>query len=142
MNLLGNSVRLVGPPTLVPKLLGHPRCFGSKVKIYHSLKEGIKGADVIMCLRLQRERMDKFFIPSLEEYSRHFGVSEKIIQKYASDAVVLHPGPMNRGVEIESEVADGSRSLVGLQVHSGLAARMAILVTLASTKGSTTSQEL
>lgn len=136
LNLLGNTVRLVGPPTLVPSMLAHPRCFGDRVTVHHSLREGIAGADVVMCLRLQRERMSRFYIPSLEEYSRHYGVSERLLRTYAPDAVVLHPGPMNRGVEIDSDVADGDRSLVTLQVKSGLAVRMAILVTLAAVKGS------
>lgn len=135
LSLLGNKVRLVGPPTLVPSDLAHARCFGNRVTVHHSLGEGIAGADVVMCLRLQRERMTRFFIPSLEEYARHYGVSEKVLRIHAPDAVVLHPGPMNRGVEIDSDVADGERSLVTLQVQSGLAMRMAILVTLAATRG-------
>jgi aspartate carbamoyltransferase catalytic subunit len=136
LNLLGNKVRLVGPPTLVPYALSHPSCFGGRVSIHHSLKDGVSGADVVMCLRLQRERMNRYFIPSLEEYSKNFGVSEKLLRNNAPDSVVLHPGPMNRGVEIDSDVADGERSLVTLQVKSGLAVRMAILVTLAATRGS------
>lgn len=135
--LLGNDVTLVGPPTLVPHDLGE-RCFGPGVRISHNLAEGIRDADVVMCLRLQLERQSEHFIPSLEEYSREYGVSERVLARYAPGAVVLHPGPANRGVEISSEVMDGPRSLVSRQVANGVATRMAVLFTLATTAGATT----
>jgi aspartate carbamoyltransferase catalytic subunit len=133
-HLLGNSIRLVGPPTFVPKEFADPRAFGGKVTVHHDLGSGLSGVDVVMCLRIQMERMASHFIPTLDEYASGFGISESILRRYAPDCVVLHPGPMNRGVEITSEVADGPRSLIGLQVNSGVAARMAVLVSLASVR--------
>lgn len=137
---LGNEVRLVGPPTLVPQTLAHPRTFGSAragevrgtLSVCNSLEEGIEGADVVLCLRVQTERLAQFFIPSLEEYGREFGVNERVLARYAPQAVVLHPGPANRGVEISSEVIDGPRSLVSQQVANGVAVRMAVLFEIAS----------
>lgn len=130
--LLGNEVRLVGPRTLVPESLKDPDCFGEKVKIFWDLRDGIKGVDIVMVLRMQVERQGRFFIPSTEEYSREYGVTENILKECAPSAVILHPGPMNRGVEITSEVADGPRSLVPKQVRLGVALRMAVLFLLAT----------
>ena len=129
--LLGNKVRLVGPPTLVPPELLGDSCFGSKVEIVHSLNEGLEGADVVMCLRMQLERQSNHFVPSLEEYSRHYCVNEQLLSRFAPDCVVMHPGPANRGIEISSEVFDGPRSLVLSQVTNGVAVRMSVLFTLA-----------
>lgn len=135
--LLGNEVRLVGPETLVP-----PRLISAdlltplsaetpgKLSVYSSLKDGLSGVDVVMVLRMQLERQSNFFVPSLEEYSKEYGISEKVISRYCPDAVVLHPGPINRGVEISSELAYGPRSLIARQVELGVAVRMAVLFTL------------
>lgn len=135
--LLGNEVRLVGPPTLVPQFLVGSKCFGAKkhrgkIKVVNNLREGIRGADVVMVLRMQLERQDNFFVPTLQEYTDAFCISEKVLRQCAPDAIVLHPGPMNRGTEITSEVADGPRSMVERQVHLGVAVRMAVLLQLAT----------
>ena len=128
--LLGNEVRLVGPPTLVPDEFEDAAAFGGRVKIFHELNQGLEGADVVMVLRMQLERMQEQFVPSLDEYSREYCVSERVLSRWAPDCVVLHPGPMNRGTEIATDVADGPRSLVLRQVNNGVAVRMAVLFAL------------
>lgn len=129
---LGNRVRLVGPPTLVPATLADPATWGGEhgVEVVHDLRSGIEGADIVMCLRLQLERQKEMFIPSATEYSREFCLSEAVLRQVAPSAVVLHPGPANRGVEISSEVLDGPRSLARAQVTHGVAVRMAVLFAL------------
>lgn len=128
--LLGNEVRLVGPPTLVPKELesafNFPAGSGS-VKVFSSLEEGLKGADVVMSLRMQVERQSGFFVASMDEYSARYCLTEKRLARLAPDCLVLHPGPVNRGIEISTEVVDGPRSLVQQQVQYGVAVRMAVL---------------
>jgi aspartate carbamoyltransferase catalytic subunit len=135
--LLGNEVRLVGPSTFLPLEFEKEGTFKTKgisypgrLKIYHDLRAGLEGADVVMCLRLQLERQEQQFVPSLEEYSREYGVSERLLAEYAPKSVVLHPGPVNRGIEVSSEVVDGPRSLVTRQVNNGVAVRMGVLFTL------------
>jgi aspartate carbamoyltransferase catalytic subunit len=130
--LLGNSVHLVGPPTLVPHEFAHSDAYGSSVKVFHSLADGIRDVDVVMCLRLQSERQAQNFLPSLEEYTREYGINEKRLRAYAPNSVVLHPGPINRGIEVSSEVVDGPRSLVADQVNYGVAARMAVLFSVST----------
>jgi aspartate carbamoyltransferase catalytic subunit len=130
--LLGNEVRLVGPRTLVPEEFEDTSVFGEHVKVFHSLQDGITDCDVVMCLRMQLERAAGNFVGSLDEYSRFFGVTERVLREYAPHSVVMHPGPLNRGIEISSEVADGPRSLISEQVSCGVAARMAVLLTLGS----------
>ena len=134
--LLGNEVRLVGPETLVPRELLGAKAFGGKgkISIEHSLARGVAGADVVMCLRMQLERQAANFVPDLDEYSREYGVSERVLKAHAPNCVVLHPGPANRGVEISGEVLDGPRSLFRLQVHNGVAVRMAVLFLLVTHK--------
>jgi aspartate carbamoyltransferase catalytic subunit len=134
--LLGNKINLVGPPTLVPFALAHS-FFSSKtpVKIFHTLQEGIKGADVILCLRMQQERMVGHFVPDLDEYSRNYGISSAVLKKNAPHAVIMHPGPLNRGVEITSDVADSSQALITNQVTNGIAVRMAVLHVLIAARG-------
>jgi aspartate carbamoyltransferase catalytic subunit len=127
--ILGNHVRLVGPPTLVPKSL--EASYGDGVSVHHELAEGIAGAEVVMCLRLQKERQTKHYLPSLEEYTREFGITEKRLRANAPEAIILHPGPVNRGIEASSEVIDGPRSLVADQVTYGVSARMAVLFDVA-----------
>ena len=124
---LGAKVRLVGPPTLLPAEFAS---FG--VEVHHDLKKGIAGADVIMMLRIQRERQGANFFPSVEEYSRLFGLDRAALAAAKPDVVILHPGPMNRGIEISSEVADGPYSLILDQVTNGVAVRMALLYLLAA----------
>ncbi|MBI2964213.1 MAG: aspartate carbamoyltransferase catalytic subunit [Deltaproteobacteria bacterium] len=127
LRALGARVRLVGPPTLVPEGFG-----GSGVSIHHDLKTGIAGADVVMMLRIQHERQGANYFPSVEEYSRLFGLDRAALADAKPDVVILHPGPMNRGIEISSEVADGPYSLILDQVTNGVAVRMALLYLLAA----------
>ncbi len=123
---LGARVRLVGPPTLLPAGLAE-----LGFETFTNMKQGLKGADIIMMLRLQRERMNGGFIPSSREYFRYFGLDQEKLSFAKPDALVMHPGPMNRGVEIDSTVADGAQSLIREQVEMGVAVRMAVLEALA-----------
>ena len=126
--MLGARVRLVAPPTLMPADVDRWGC-----EIYHDMREGIAGADIVMMLRLQLERMDGAFVPSAREYFRFHGLDHAKLKCAAPHVKVMHPGPMNRGIEIDSEVADDPRvSLIVDQVESGVAVRMAVLEALAS----------
>jgi aspartate carbamoyltransferase catalytic subunit len=128
LNLLGARVRVVGPPTLMPADVAR---WG--VEVHHDLKSGIAGADVVMMLRLQLERMQGAFVPSMREYFRLWGLDREKLARAAPRARVMHPGPMNRGVEIDSDVADDlTISLIQDQVEMGVAVRMAILTSLAA----------
>jgi aspartate carbamoyltransferase catalytic subunit len=122
---LGAQVRLVGPSTLIPA--GMER-FG--FEIFHDMKQGLKDADIVMMLRLQKERMNGSFVPSTKEYFRYFGLDQEKLAYAKPDALVMHPGPMNRGVEIATDVADGAQSLIREQVEMGVAVRMAVLEAL------------
>ena len=123
---LGNSIRLVGPATLVPDCFKE---FG--VEVFNNMREGLKGADVVMMLRLQKERMDGGYVPSEREYFHFYGLDEEKLSQAKSDAIILHPGPMNRGVEIDSELADDlSRSAIQEQVEMGVSIRMAVIENL------------
>ena len=135
---LGARVRVAGPGTLVPKDFVHlvetPKTAQrSKVKNQRSLvvcdhiEDAICDADVVMILRIQRERQDSAYFPTLSEYSIHYGLTNERLALAKKDAIVLHPGPMNRGIEIASDVADSSRSLILDQVKYGVAVRMAVL---------------
>ncbi len=126
LKLFGCEVRVVGPRTLLPAAVDS---FG--VRVYDRLDEALEGADVVMVLRIQSERLEGALLPSLREYARTFGIGAKAMALAKPDAIVMHPGPMNRGVEIESEVADSDRSVVLSQVESGVAVRMALLYLLA-----------
>ncbi|HEY1071362.1 aspartate carbamoyltransferase catalytic subunit [Brevundimonas sp.] len=127
LSMMGARVRLVGPPTLVP---GDADRWGCEV--FHDMKEGLAGCDVVMMLRLQLERMTGALIPSTREYFRFWGLDREKLAWAAPNARVMHPGPMNRGVEIDSDVADDlSVSLIQDQVEMGVAARMAVLAALA-----------
>jgi aspartate carbamoyltransferase catalytic subunit len=122
-----NRVRLVGPPTLMPSQIGE---FG--VEVYEDMAEGLKDVDVVMMLRLQRERMDGGFIPSEREYYHRYGLDAEKLSHAKDDAIVMHPGPMNRGVEIDGEIADDiNRSVIQEQVEMGVAVRMAAMDLLA-----------
>ncbi len=128
LQLLGARVRLVGPPTLMPSEVER---WGADV--FHDMKAGVAGANVIMMLRLQLERMDGAFVPSTREYFRFYGLDAEKLALAAPGVRVMHPGPMNRGVEIDSGVADDPKvSLIRDQVEMGVAARMAILAALAA----------
>jgi aspartate carbamoyltransferase catalytic subunit len=123
---LGAKVRAICPPTLMP-----PGIENLGVEVFDSIEQGIEHADVIMTLRLQLERQSKGFLPSLEEYFNLYGLTAERLKRAKKDAIVMHPGPMNRGVEIASEVADGPQSVILEQVTNGIAIRMAVLYTLA-----------
>lgn len=122
---LGAKVRFVGPPTLVP------RGFAAMgAELFYNLEEGVRDADVVMMLRIQRERMNGKYFSSLYEYSRLYGLSVEALQRAHPEVIILHPGPMNRGVEISSTVADGPYSVIMDQVTNGVAVRMAVLYVL------------
>ena len=123
LNTLGVSeVRVVGPATLLPT---EARALG--VHVHHDMDEGLRDVDVIVMLRLQKERMSSALLPSEHEYYKLWGLTEKRLRLAAPDAIVMHPGPINRGIEIESRVADGPRSVILEQVENGVAVRMAVM---------------
>ena len=126
---LGAKVRLISPPTLIP-----PGIEGLGVEVFSSIEDGIRDADVVMALRIQRERQGREFLPSFEEYFNLYGLTGDRLRLAKEDVIVMHPGPMNRGVEISSEVADGSRSVILEQVTNGLAVRMAVLYLLSGVR--------
>lgn len=122
---LGAKVRVAGPKPLVPDDFRH--LVEKNLFVSKTVEEAIEGADVVMILRIQRERQDSAFFPTLREYAIHYGLTRERLDFAKKDAIVLHPGPMNRGIEIASEVADSSRSLILDQVKYGVAVRMAVL---------------
>lgn len=126
LQALGARVRVIGPSTLLPRGIDR---FG--VEVFRNMHEGLKDADIVMMLRLQLERMNGSFVPSVREYFRFYGLDMEKLSWAKPDALVMHPGPMNRGVEIDSEVADGAQSLIREQVEMGVAVRMAVLEALA-----------
>jgi aspartate carbamoyltransferase catalytic subunit len=126
LGALGARVRVIGPSTLLP-----PGIENMGVAVFRDMRQGLAGADIVMMLRLQRERMNGAFVPSTKEYFRYFGLDEEKLSWAKPDALVMHPGPMNRGVEIDSLVADGPQSLIREQVEMGVAVRMAVLEALA-----------
>ena len=127
---LGNSIRLVGPATLLPETF---REFG--VEVLNDMGKGLESADVVMMLRLQKERMGGGHVPSEREYFHFYGLDEKKLERAKKDAIVLHPGPMNRGVEIDGDLADDlSRSAIQEQVEMGVAIRMAVIKSLMERK--------
>jgi aspartate carbamoyltransferase catalytic subunit len=125
LNALGANVRVVAPSTLLPAGIGQ---MGAQACL--RMEEGLPGADVIMVLRLQRERMAGAFIPSIREYYHFFGLDMARLRLARPDALVMHPGPMNRGVEIASDIADGPQSVIEQQVEMGVAVRMAVMEAL------------
>ena len=125
LNALGAQVRVVAPSTLLPTGIEK-----MGVIVSRSMAEGLKGADVVMMLRLQRERMEGAFVPSVREYFRYFGLDAEKLKAAKDGALVMHPGPMNRGVEIASEIADGPQSVIQEQVEMGVAVRMAVMEAL------------
>jgi len=125
LNALGARVRVVAPSTLLPAGIAQ-----MSVEVFNTMKEGLAGADVVMMLRLQRERMEGAMVPSVREYFRYWGLDAEKLKVAKEDALVMHPGPMNRGVEIASEIADGPQSVIQEQVEMGVAVRMAVMEAL------------
>jgi aspartate carbamoyltransferase catalytic subunit len=126
LKTVGAEVWVCGPATLIPSGLDR-----LGVRVTTSIDEAVEGADVVMMLRIQQERMHGHFFPSLREYFSLFGLTRERLRRAKDDAIVMHPGPMNRGVEIDSEVADGPGSVILEQVSNGVAVRMAVLYLLA-----------
>ena len=126
LNTLGAEIRVIAPATLIPKNI---ESLG--VKVFYDMKNGLKGVDIIIMLRLQLERMSGSFVPSIREYFRFYGLDRDKLSYAQADALILHPGPMNRGVEIDSELADDlDRTAIFEQVQMGVAVRMACLYAL------------
>lgn len=125
LNKLGAKVRVVGPPTLIPTSLED-----MDVEVYYNLEEGLEGIDVVNILRIQLERQEAGYLPNLREYTKFYGVDEKILELVGDEVTVMHPGPTNRGVEITPEVAYGDQSVINEQVTNGVAIRMALLYLL------------
>ena len=125
MRKMGMEVRIAGPATLLPRYVEQ-----LGVQVYTDVDAAIEGVDIIMMLRIQLERQGQGLFPSLREYSRLFGLNRKRVKRAKADVLIMHPGPMNRGVEISSEVADGPYSIILDQVTNGVAIRMAVLFLL------------
>jgi len=126
LSRMGAEVTACGPPTLLPVELERLNC-----RVCHHIEEAVEGVDVVMALRIQMERMRSGFFPSLREYARLYGINSRVVRRAADDVIIMHPGPMNRGVEISGDVADGDRSVILEQVTNGIAVRMAVLYLLA-----------
>lgn len=124
---MGANVSVCGPRTFIPREIEK-----LGVKVYHRIEKAIKSSDILNVLRIQLERQDRSFFPSLREYYKYYAVTKERILKYNKDIVIMHPGPINRDVEISADVADGSQSLILQQVLNGVAVRMAVLYLLAT----------
>jgi len=134
LSILGvGEIRVIGPKTLLPT-----DCQSLGVHVYHDMEEGLQDVDVVIMLRLQNERMQGALLPSAREYYKSYGLTEEKLSFAKSDAIVMHPGPINRGVEIASSVADGPQSVILEQVTHGIAVRMAVM---SMTLGSQSEQE-
>ena len=129
LTALGARVRLIGPPTLIPENL---KAMG--VSIFHNMEDGLRDVDVLIMLRIQMERQGKGFFPSTEEYSKNWGLTPERLSLATEGVIVMHPGPMNRGIEIVSEIADGPRSVILEQVTNGIAVRMSVMYLLSGVK--------
>jgi len=127
---LGANVRVCGPPTLIPR---HIESLG--VTVSYDVKKTLQWCDVANVLRIQLERQDIKYFPSLREYAQHFGINKELLDGIKKDIVIMHPGPINRGVELTSDVADSRQSIILQQVENGVAVRMAILYLLAQQRG-------
>ncbi|PWR24760.1 aspartate carbamoyltransferase catalytic subunit [Zavarzinia aquatilis] len=126
LNTMGAQVRVIGPPTLMPRAIDE-----LGVEVHHDMRKGLRGVDIVMMLRLQMERMQGAYVPSLREYFQLYGLDQEKLTLAKPDALIMHPGPMNRGVEIDSLVADDiNRSVIREQVEMGVAVRMACLEAL------------
>jgi len=130
LNAMGARIRVIAPSTLLPTGIEN-----MGVEVFRTMQDGLPGCDVVMMLRLQRERMSGALVPSVREYFRYFGLDSEKLQLAKPDALVMHPGPMNRGVEISSSVADGPQSVIENQVEMGVATRMAVIEVLMANGG-------
>lgn len=137
LNALGARVRAVAPTTLLPYDIAN-----MSVEVFTTMQEGLKDADVIIMLRLQRERMSGAFIPSVREYFHFFGLDKQKLALAKQDCIVMHPGPINRGVEIASDIADGPQSVIHTQVEMGVAVRMAVIEALLDPRRSVSEGEI
>lgn len=127
LSKLGAEVRLCGPGTMMPR---HVERMGPGVKVFHKLEAALEGVDVVMMLRIQKERMPAHLFPSNREYAMTFGLNRNNIKAAKHDAIIMHPGPINRGVEMTPDLADGERSVILEQVNNGVAVRMALIYLL------------
>lgn len=130
LNKMGAEVMVAGPPTLIPKYISE----ALNVKVEYDLKKALEWCDVANVLRIQLERQNQVLFSSLREYNLAYGVSKKLLNSLKKEIVIMHPGPMNRGVEIDSDVADSHQSIILQQVENGVAVRMAVLYLLAGKK--------
>jgi aspartate carbamoyltransferase catalytic subunit len=130
LSTLGAKVRFAGPRTLLPPVEG-----AYPVDVFDRVEPAIEGADVVMVLRIQRERLAGALLPSMREYARLFGINASRLSRAKPDAIVMHPGPINRGVELNGDIADGPRSVILDQVEAGVAVRMAVLYLLSAEPG-------
>lgn len=128
-NKLGANVSVVGPPTVIPEDITQ-----LNVKKYYCIEDSLEGADVIIMLRIQRERQNRNLFPSMREYSKFYGLTKERLDLAKDDAIVMHPGPINRGIELSSEIADNARSVILEQVSNGIAVRMAMLYHVAQSR--------
>ncbi|MFZ1581701.1 MAG: aspartate carbamoyltransferase, partial [Saprospiraceae bacterium] len=131
LNKLGAEVMVCGPATLIPKYIT-----SLGVRVEHDIKKALKWCDVANVLRIQLERQDIRYIPSLREYALYYGINKQLLQDIDKDIVIMHPGPINRGVELTSDVADSGQSIILDQVENGVAIRMAVLYLLAGKRSS------
>ena len=141
MTVMGADVTLCGPPTLLPQEMLRPhskdggRGVLPEVTVHTDLDRAVEGADVVMALRLQEERQDAGFLPSLREYTRRWQVTQRRLERAQQHVLVMHPGPLNEGIELATGLAHGERSAIEEQVGNGVAVRMALLYMLAAPKG-------
>jgi aspartate carbamoyltransferase catalytic subunit len=129
LNALGAKVRFCGPPTLMPRNMGM-----LPVEVFGDVRKAVDGADVVIALRLQKERMDDSLLPSLREYRNFYGITRQTLEKAKDNVLIMHPGPINRGVELDSDIADGKNSVILDQVTNGVAIRMSVLFLLSGGK--------
>jgi aspartate carbamoyltransferase catalytic subunit len=131
LNKMGAEVMVAGPPTLIPKYIAE----ALNVKVEYNLKKALEWCDVANVLRIQLERQNQVLFSSLREYNLAYGVSRKLLDGLKKEIVIMHPGPINRGVEIDSDVADSKQSIILQQVENGVAVRMAALYLLSGKRG-------
>jgi aspartate carbamoyltransferase catalytic subunit len=127
LNALGANVRLCGPSTLMPRNTGM-----FPVEVFSDVRKAVDGADAVIALRLQKERMDDSLLPSIREYRNFYGITKQTLERAKDNVLIMHPGPINRGVELDSDIADGSNSVILEQVTNGVAVRMSVLFLLTS----------